>query len=118
MKNLIYLILFSATLSIAIADPADTSQNNKQLTTAEEEFIVECKLTLSDCYATDKEKCCFPEVIIIDQNDQILAKGERENQIIKNFIFDSDYLTEIQGTEYYRLTIILPITTTSVLVMR
>jgi len=118
MKNLLFLIILTTATSISLADPADKGENNKQLTTAEEEFVIQCKAEYTDCFATDKEKCCFPEVIIIDQNDQIFARGERKNEIIKKFVLDSDYLTEIQGTEYFRLNIITPNMTVPLFVLR
>jgi hypothetical protein len=106
MKNLFIIILFAALFSPSYANTQDRMKDPG--TSAEEDFISACTEKEAICFANSISGCCVPEVIIIDEHDEIFSKGERENEVIKRFILISDYLTEVQGTEYYRMNTLNP----------
>lgn len=103
MKNLFIIFLFAALFSSSYANTQDRMKD--PCTSAEEDFISACVENETSCFANNIEGCCVPEVIIIDQHDEIFSKGERDNEVIKSFIVLSDFLTEVQGTEYYKMNI-------------
>lgn len=41
---------------------------------------------------------------IYDSNDQLIADGVKNEEKIKNYLGISDFLTEIDGVRYYRLS--------------
>lgn len=106
MKNLFIILLFAAWFSPSYANTQDRMKD--PCTSAEEDFISACMEKETICFANSIAGCCVPEVIIIDEHDKIFSKGERENEVIKRFILISDYLTEVQGTEYYRMNAFNP----------
>jgi hypothetical protein len=108
MKKLIIIIFAAASFSFSYADTNDRNKNQEKYTAAEQDFIQACIEKKADCFTKAKEGCCFPEVVIIDQNDRIFAKGDLDNPVIKNFIIVSDFLTGVLGTEYYRMSMITP----------
>jgi len=108
MKKLLIILLTTASFSLSLANTNDRQKDDENFTAAEEDFIVACVEKEIECFAKENATCCIPEVVIIDQNDQILAKGDRDNPIIKNFIVVSDYLTKAQSTDYFRMNIITP----------
>ena len=101
MKNLILIVLSAAAISTSCA--FSTDGNRGSYTAAEEDFISACLGNNTELFAGIEKECISPEVIIVDLNGDIFARGDHENEIIKNFIKTSDYLTEVQGTTYYRI---------------
>ena len=91
----------AATISTSCA--FSTDGNRGSYTAAEEDFISACLENNTDLFAGIEKECCSPEVIIVDLNGDIFAKGDQENEVIKNFIKTSDFLTEVQGTSYFRI---------------
>lgn len=107
MKNLIIILLFAVSFS---GSYANTGDNKKEAyTSAEEDFISVCVEKEAICFSNDKTGCCVPEVIIIDQHDEIFSKGDKNNEIIKKFMIISDFLTEVQGTAYFRMNTMNPV---------
>lgn len=107
MKNLFIILLFAAMFSPSHANTQDRMKD--PCTSAEEDFITACAEKESIYFTNSISGCCDPEVIIIDQHNEIFSKGERDNEVIKRFILISDFLTEVQGTEYYRMNTLNPI---------
>ena len=101
MKNLLTIFLLAAMFSGSYANTQDRMKDS--CTSAEEDFISVCIEKEAIYISNEITRCCIPEVIIIDQNDEIFSKGDRDNEIIKNFMIISDFLTEVQGTAYYRM---------------
>lgn len=106
MKNLFIIILTAATISVAYSKTTD--KTSESYTSAEQDFISACIEKETTCFSDEKTGCCIPEVIVIDQNDQIFSKGDKNNEVIKRFILISDFLTEVQGTDYYRINTMTP----------
>ncbi len=101
MKNLLIILLTAVTIGVAYANTTDKMKDT--CTSAEEDFISACIEKETACFSNNKTGCCVPEVIIIDQHDEIFSKGDRDNNVIKRFMLISDFLTEVQGTVYYRM---------------
>ncbi|MBR9997998.1 MAG: hypothetical protein KFF73_03460 [Cyclobacteriaceae bacterium] len=101
MKNLILTILTAATVSTSCAFTID--RNKGSYTAAEEDFITACTEKNKDCYSIGEKECSIPEIIIVEENGCIFAKGNRNNEIIKNFMMVADFLTDVQGTAYFQM---------------
>jgi hypothetical protein len=99
MKTIIATILAAASLSISSGYTIDRGH-----TAAEEDFISACREKSDDCYADAVTDCCFPEVVIFDQQGNLFAKGDHHNAVIINLIATADFLTDVQGTAYFRLS--------------
>jgi hypothetical protein len=107
MKNLFIILLFAAVFSGTYAKTQDRMKDS--CTSAEEDFIVACMEKEASSFADIMKDCSVPEVIIIDQHDKIFSQGNKDNEVIKKFIIVSDFLTEVQGTKYYKMNAMNPV---------
>jgi len=44
---------------------------------------------------------CLPKIIVLDRDCKIIAVGVKANYIIDQLMPNSDYLTNVLGTDYY-----------------
>lgn len=99
MRTLIVTVLAAVLISTSCAFTSD--RNRGSYSAAEEDFVAACREKTQDCTADVNNECCFPEVIIVNQDGDVFVSGDHNNEIILKFITVSDYLTNVQGTAYF-----------------
>ena len=99
MRNLILTVLAAVLISTSCAFTSD--RNRGSYSAAEEDFVTACREKNPDSNADVENECCFPEVIIVNQDGNVFVSGDHNNEIIQKFVTVSDYLTDVQGTAYF-----------------
>lgn len=103
MKTLI--LTFAASILLAGISLAEEKKDpTKELSTAETEFITQCEELIKKCQENIAyEKTCSPEVVIINEENICFMAGDSEDLHIKRLKLESDYLTEVHGTSFYKI---------------
>ena len=110
MKKVPYLILLIATVTLsstmAGSNEGEGSVLNNEVSMAESEFVDQIhdlnKLCMNKLNNLEE---CLPKVIILDRDCEIIAAGIRANYIIDQLLLNSNFITTVQGTDYYSLNI-------------
>ena len=108
MKTKIYLSLL---IVIAVVGTAMAGSNERKdsaleqnISMAEMEFVSQCHDLHEICKKNlDNLGSCLPEVIIVDRNYNFIVSGLKANYLIEQFLYGSDYLTNVLGIDYYSL---------------
>ncbi|MGD9329204.1 MAG: hypothetical protein PVH48_09585 [Cyclobacteriaceae bacterium] len=108
MKKVSYLILLIVTvtfsMSMASGNEGEGSALVAEVSTAELEFVNQIDRLNEICLnKLDNIEECLPKVIVMDRDCNIIAAGVRANYIIDQLIPTSNFLTNVQGTDYYSL---------------
>jgi hypothetical protein len=108
MKKVSYLILLIVTvtfsMSMASGNEGEGSALVAEVSTAELEFVNQIDRLNEICLnKLDNIEECLPKVIVLDGDYNIIAAGVRANYIIDQLIPTSNFLTNVQGTDYYSL---------------
>jgi hypothetical protein len=108
MKKVSYLILLIVTvtfsMSMASGNEGEGSALVAEVSTAELEFVNQIDRLNEICLnKLDNIEECLPKVIVLDRDCNIIAAGVRANYIIDQLIPTSNFLTNVQGTDYYSL---------------
>ena len=108
MKKVSYLILLIVTvtfsMSMASGNEGEGSALVAEESTAELEFVNQIDRLNEICLnKLDNIEECLPKVIVLDRDCNIIAAGVRANYIIDQLIPSSNFLTNVQGTDYYSL---------------
>ena len=108
MKKVAYLVLLIVTvtfsMSMASSNEGEGSALMAEVSMAELEFVTQIDRLNEICLnKLENIEECLPQVIILDGDYKIIAVGVRANFIIGQLIPTSNYLTNVQGTDYYSL---------------
>ncbi len=108
MKKVSYLILLIVTvtfnMSMASGNEGEGSALVAEVSTAELEFVNQIDRLNEICLnKLDNIEECLPKVIVLDKDCNIIAAGVKANYIIDQLIPTSNFLTNVQGTDYYSL---------------
>ena len=108
MKKVPYLILLIVTVTfsstMAGSNEGEGSALNNNVSMAEWEFADQIHELNEVCMnKLNNLEECLPKVIILDRDCRIIAAGQKENYIIDQLIPTSNYITNVQGTDYYSL---------------
>ena len=103
MKTL--LLTFAASILIAgLSMAEEKKEKSSELSTAEIEFINQCEELMKNCQKSiELEGICNPEIVIINENDICFMTGSKEDIHISRLILESDFLTEVHGTSFYKI---------------
>lgn len=106
MKKVSYLILLIVTvtfnMSMASGNEGEGSALVAEVSTAELEFVNQIDRLNEICLnKLDNIEECLPKVIVLDKDCNIIAAGVKANYIIDQLIPTSNFLTNVQGTDYY-----------------
>jgi hypothetical protein len=108
MKKVPYLIMLIVTITFSISmasgNEGEGSALVAEVSTAELEFVHQIDRLNEICLnKLDNIEECLPKVIVLDRDCNIIAAGVRANYIIDQLIPTSNFLTNVQGTDYYSL---------------
>ena len=108
MKKVPYLILLIVTVTfsstMAGSNEGEGSALNTKVSMAELEFVDQIHELNEICMnKLDNLEECLPKVIILDRDCKIIAAGERANYIIDQLMPNSNFVTNVLGTDYYSL---------------
>jgi len=108
MKKVPYLILLILTVTfswtMAGSNEGEGSALNTKVSMAECEFVDQIHALDELCMnKLDNLEECLPKVIILDRDCEIIAAGGRANYIIDQLMPNSNFVTNVLGTDYYSL---------------
>lgn len=108
MKKVPYLILLIVTVTFSMTMAGSNEGEGSALTAkvsmAELEFVHQIHDLNKICMdKLDNLEECFPKVIIIDGDCNIIAAGVRANYIIDQLMPSCSFLSNVLGTDYYSL---------------
>ena len=108
MKKVPYLILLIVTVTFSMtmagSNEGEGSALNTKISMAELEFVDQIHELNEICMnKLDNLEECLPKVIILDRDCKIIAAGVRANYIIDQLMPNSNFISNVLGTDYYSL---------------
>ena len=108
MKKVPYLILLIVTVTfsstMAGSNEGEGSALNNNVSMAEWEFADQIHELNEVCMnKLNNLEECLPKVIILDRDCKIIAAGVRASYIIDQLMPNSNFVTNVLGTDYYSL---------------
>ena len=91
-------------MTMAGSNEGEGSALNTKISMAELEFVDQIHELNEICMnKLDNLEECLPKVIILDRDCKIIAAGVRANYIIDQLMPNSNFISNVLGTDYYSL---------------